>query len=189
MAHSKSRTKGSNYELKLAKALSAWWGYSFHRTPNSGAWSSTHEGTDSQAGDITTPPEAMFPFVVEAKNHEGWTMESYFLTHADPISWWSQVVADAERVKKVPMLISHRNRSKSFVSLPYSKEVEEIASDAKIPWGVTELAYKHKVTDDDQLFRIITLELDTMIATFDPEHIKGSHKTIFEDWYKHLDSL
>lgn len=113
-----ARQKGSGYELKIAKEFSKWWGGQFSRTPGSG---SLHWGSDQRiAGDIVPPQGMDFPFVIECKKHEGWTLENVFLNTGEPKDWWSQVVTDARRVKLIPMLIFSRNRAKDYIMIPYT---------------------------------------------------------------------
>ena len=114
-----AKTKGSSYELKMAKKFTPWWkGGDFHRVPGSG---SLHWGDDNRvAGDIAPPQNLDFPFVLECKKHEGWTMDHVLLNIGDPFKWWAQVVTDARRVKKIPFLIFSRNRAKDYIMVPYS---------------------------------------------------------------------
>lgn len=114
-----SRNKGANYERKVAKDLSDWWGGNFSRVPASGGlqW-----GADQRvAGDIVPPPEANFPFVVECKKQEDWTMEHILLDIGKPREWWQQVVMDSRRVSRTPILFFSRNRAKDFVMIPYDE--------------------------------------------------------------------
>jgi len=116
-----SKVKGSSYENKVAKLLGDWWGGKFSRVPASGGlqW-----GADQRvAGDIVPPADVYFPFVVECKKREEWTMEHVLLDIGDPKDWWKQVVMDARRIKKVPLLIFSRNRAKDFVMLPHNHEL------------------------------------------------------------------
>lgn len=181
MAYSKSKTKGSSYELKIAKQLTAWWGYEFHRTPNSGAWSSTH-GSDMQAGDIITPIEAKFPFTIECKNHEGWTLEHVMTNKGNHSDWWNQCIIDAFRVKKVPMLIFHRNRSESFTTIPYSAIIEsQLRNNNKVAIK-HEVVFYNKVLDVTQKYIVLTTILEHFTETFEPDNIKKYHKNMFKDW-------
>lgn len=120
-----SRNKGSNYERAIAKKLTEFWGEgAFQRVPNSGG---LHWGSDQRiAGDIIPPPEAQFPFVVECKKREGWTMDNVLLDNGQPREWWYQAVTDARRVKKTPMLIFSRNRAKDFVMLPFDSLIYDL---------------------------------------------------------------
>lgn len=112
-----AKVKGSGYELKTAKKFSDWWGGTFNRTPGSG---SLHWGSDQRvAGDIIAPEKMDFPFVIECKKHEGWTIDHVLLDIGDPRKWWEQVVTDARRVERVPMLVFSRNRAKDFVMIPF----------------------------------------------------------------------
>jgi hypothetical protein len=50
-------------------------------------------------------------------------MDHVLLDIGQPKEWWSQVVGDARRVKRVPLLIFSRNRAKDFIMLPYTEEM------------------------------------------------------------------
>lgn len=115
MAKINVREKGKGYELKVAKILSAFWGEKFNRTPCSGAlrW-----GTDNRiAGDIVCPPESLFPFSVECKCHEGWTLEQVLKGTGEAESWWHQCMGDCERVNRKPLLIFSKNFAPNFMMI------------------------------------------------------------------------
>lgn len=106
---------GGAYERYVAKKLSAWWGEEFHRTPASGGlrWKQDNR----VCGDIVTPPGSTFPWVVECKKRENWTMDSLLNGSAEVSKWWKQVTDDAERSGLEPMLIFTRNRQPDYVAV------------------------------------------------------------------------
>ena len=63
------KQKGSEFERKVAKALTDWSGYEFHRTLMSGA---LHWDNDSRVVSDIVPPESLsgWPFSIECKNVE-----------------------------------------------------------------------------------------------------------------------
>ena len=109
-----SKAKGSTYERHIAKKLGAWWGEEFQRTPASGGlrWKQDNR----VCGDIVTPPGSTFPWVVECKKRENWTMDSLLNGSAEVSKWWKQVTDDAERSGLEPMLIFTRNRQPDYVA-------------------------------------------------------------------------
>lgn len=114
-----SKNKGSSFELKTARELSKWWGETFHRTPASGA---LHWKDDKRvSGDIVPPDGSIFPFSVECKNHEGWTLDTMVTNIGEFPSFWDQCTHDANEFSKVPMLIVKRNRVKPWVFVPYNE--------------------------------------------------------------------
>jgi Holliday junction resolvase len=164
-----ARDKGSGYERTVAKKFSEWWGGSFSRTPGSG---SLHWGSDQRiAGDIVPPQGMDFPFVIECKKHEGWTLENVFLNTGEPKSWWQQVVTDARRVKMVPMLIFSRNRAKDFIMLPYSKPLynylQTLTTNCLSDGYVT---FKN-IRDEEQTFRVLVTTLD-VLSQINPEGLR-----------------
>lgn len=120
----KSKNKGNNFERKVAKLLSEWWGVQFHRTPLSGGirW-----GQDNRVvGDIVVPQDCVFPFTIECKKREGWTLDNLLRGTGEIKEWWEQAVADNKRLgdnDKFPLLLFSRNFSPIFYMM--HKEVWE----------------------------------------------------------------
>lgn len=172
-----SKQKGSNYERKVAKLLSSWWGSEFHRTPASGGlrW-----GEDNNvAGDIVTPPSANFPYVIECKNREGgWTLESIVLDKHDIKNWWAQVVADARRVKKTPVLIFTRNRAEDFIMLPFKEDMYQKLEENDKPAMRTYIEYTDDLTTQKERFDILITTMSGL-TQFDKDYVWDN---AFEDW-------
>ncbi len=103
-----SRAKGATFERGFAKQLSSWCGFTCARTPSSGGW-------NKASGDVTpkSPKEMVrFPFSFELKNREGWVFGSLFKPFnvksaalGAITTWWRQCADDADRGKKIPILI------------------------------------------------------------------------------------
>lgn len=109
-AGKKSKRKGSGNERALAKAFQAWWGHGeWARTPASGGWATaaTREAFRTCGDIITTAND--FPFCVEAKKCEGWTLDQ--MLHNDKCiiyKWWDQVVNETPP-GLIPLLVAARN--------------------------------------------------------------------------------
>lgn len=167
-----ARNKGSKFERDTAKYLSEWWGYEFHRTPGSGSlhWSSSN----NVAGDIVTPLEANFPYVVECKDHnDEWTLESVVLNQRNIKHWWNQVVDDALSVGRVPMLIFKRNRSSTFIMLPYNERLDAELAKQQTNFMITYVSYKD-MQDRENRFKVIV---------FTKEDLKTLGKLFFTTLY------
>lgn len=177
----KSKVKGSTYELKIAKLLTSWWGAgTFNRAPASGA---LHWGRDQRvAGDIVAPPEADFPFVIECKKREEWTMEHILLDIGQPKEWWAQVVTDARRVEKVPILIFSRNRAKDFIMVPYDSEMYDKLNKEDKSAMITTVSIKN-IRDEIQLFDVIVSTYESLIQVPIPE-VKEYASSVDWDRYK-----
>lgn len=171
-----SQNKGSQFERTIAKQLSSWWGYTFYRSPGSGSlhWSSS----TNTGGDIVAPLEAGFPFVVECKNHEDWTIENLFLNNKEPKAWWKQVVSDALEYDKIPMLIFTRNRAKKFVTLPYNKELVKHIESREFPCMVSNIEFKDDY-GDYHCYKTMTTILEA-VTSFRPVKDKD---TMYFKWY------
>lgn len=172
-----SRDKGSNYERKTAKALSAWWGAEFHRTPGSGSlhWQSEN----NVAGDIVVAYTAGFPFVVECKHQEGgWTLESVFLNRHNVKTWWQQVVVDSRRVGRIPLLMFTRNRAEDFVMLPYAEDLHTDLVLNKQPVMRTTVTYTEEMTNTSETFDVMITTL-AGFTTFKPLY--------YQEWAKKHD--
>lgn len=118
-----SRTKGNRAELDVAQMFSRWCGNTVRRTPMSGGWSSARFGVTA---DLVCPKKA-FPFHVEVKHREGWTLDDLVTgvrTDHDKsiVQWWQQCVGacpvhrregdfgvEVVRLKE-PLLVFRRNR-------------------------------------------------------------------------------
>ncbi|UPI12873.1 hypothetical protein [Bacillus phage SBSphiJ5] len=156
----KSKTKGASYELKIAKLLTSWWGGgTFNRVPASGA---LHWGRDQRvAGDIVAPLEADFPFVIECKKREEWTMDHILLDIGQPREWWEQVVVDARRVARVPILIFSRNRAKDFIMIPYEPSMYDKLNAAEKTSMITTVSITN-IRDEVQYFDVIVSTYDAL---------------------------
>jgi len=111
------KAKGSNFERKVAKLFSEWWGEEFHRTPGSGGlkW----KDDNSVSGDIVPPKDSKFPFNIECKKHEGWDFEQIIKGTGNVVKWWNQCTTDADVFSKVPLLVFSKNRSPIYFMLRY----------------------------------------------------------------------
>lgn len=113
----RSREKGSRAELEVANMIKLWWNaYEptalFIRTPLSGGWQ-TNTGAAAYfnaCGDLMTTSQT-WPFCVEVKHREGWSID-FFLKGKDgpPWRWWEQCVEAAQKQNHVPMMWMRRNR-------------------------------------------------------------------------------
>jgi len=175
-----SRQKGAAFELKMSKKISKWWGGTFSRTPGSG---SLHWGNDQRvAGDIVPPQGMDFPFVIECKKHEGFTIENVMLNTGEPSSWWQQVITDSRRVGKVPMLIFSRNRAKVFVMIPYDEKLYSLLS--KIGTAVMRTTVDTKnIRDEVQKFDVLITTYDVITQVPIPK-LKSYAKNVDWDPYK-----
>lgn len=110
-----SRKKGSSFELDVAKAFSETLGVELRRTPLSGGWSHSNPAV---AGDLVCMNnEIHFPYCVECKNSEGWTLDSLFTDkHKWFDDWWAQAIGECPE-DKVPLLIFTKNRSCALVAM------------------------------------------------------------------------
>ena len=178
----KSKNKGSAYELKIAKLMSLWWQEDFHRVPASGG---LHWGADSRvAGDIVPPQDLDFPFVIECKKREEWTMDHILLDISQPKEWWAQVVNDARRVKKVPMLIFSRNRAKDFVMIPYAESFYSLLDLNHHDVVRTTVTIKN-IREEVQKFDVIVTTMDN-IKRIPPQQMR-EYSELVKDWDPYAD--
>jgi hypothetical protein len=180
-----AKNAGAKFERDTAKILGAWWGFPFHRTPGSGSlhWSKSN----NVAGDIVTPPEANCPYSIECKHHNSeWTLENAMMNTGDIKHWWSQCVSDALSVDKVPMLIFKRNRSKTFVALPYSSKLERYVSKSNtklIPYMTTQIEYKDNLGRLNR-YLVLILTQEAMVETPKETFVSISVHKDWKDWVK-----
>lgn len=105
-----SKQKGSRLERQVAKLLSEWSGYDFHRTPMSGA---LHWTNDKRVLSDIVPPQALenYPFSMECKNVEYDYDFTYLMSGTSMFyKHWKQATDDAQRECLRPMLIFTKNR-------------------------------------------------------------------------------
>lgn len=186
------RRKGNNFELKISKQLTAWANnpnVKFTRSPGSGSWVSSHGGLSGDiAGDIAT--EALWPFSMELKNHESFTsLDTLYHSQANIQSFWNQNLGDAVRVNKVPMLITHRNRSKAYATLPYSPVIHKTFLDNNLDYGIFNIRWHHDALDEDFSTEVITVVLEDLLETFTYEELSQNDKVMFSRWYAVLPKL
>jgi hypothetical protein len=115
------RRKGAKWELEVAKRIGTWWGGTFRRTPGSGGW--TRGGKDGEGqlkGDLVQMDGPDFPFCVECKADEAWSLDKFLsapdnskLTYHLRQAWNGAAVEG-----KLPMLIAKRNRKEPVVLIP-----------------------------------------------------------------------
>ena len=101
------KQKGNAHERAVAKLLSEWSGYEFHRTPQSGA---LHWSNDKRViSDIVPPQEILekWPFSIECKNVETNFEISAFIdgTSQTLKEHWKQCWDDSQREDLLPMLV------------------------------------------------------------------------------------
>lgn len=120
----RSREKGSSAEREVAGLLKDWWRQIepdcvFVKTPLSGGWGSPGLRAGFRAsGDICTTA-IKFPFTVESKRREKWSLEQFLKGSRSPIwGWWSQSNTQAEEMQAWPMLWFRRNNERWRVMIP-----------------------------------------------------------------------
>jgi hypothetical protein len=119
------RNKGNNYENTICLVLSRWLDprispkakleqLPFRRRstsimPLDGHWHGS--------GDILHRPDLDWPFCVECKKVEGWTLDGVFLDGWPVWSWWDQTEEQAIAAGLAPLLICGRNHKPDYALL------------------------------------------------------------------------
>lgn len=182
-----SKDKGARFELALAKKFSKWGGVDFARSVGSGNFSSQHFGYDGLSGDIVSPDGVYFPISIEAKHHESVSVKAIFNNNLEIPSFVEQSFGDAIRVKKVPFLIMHANRTPNYLMTPYSSKVENTLYRNNKRYIVTFNQYK-----DDMLEKVVTFKTMTFILEdFFELYTIGDlvkFKDTYKDWYSMIDN-
>ncbi len=127
-----SKRKGNSSELKICKILSERFNKSFSRSPNSGAFGSTHNlDKDTQfllSGDVLSPKN--FYFTIE--NKAGYKIEILNLfkekhTHKNTIySFLDQGSKDAIKANKIPLIIYTKDRCQTICFVPLTNHKKYI---------------------------------------------------------------
>lgn len=159
------RTKGACAEREVAKLIQAWWGQlpvptqltpdgkpcQFVRTPQSGGWGTAQtRGNYRVAGDVSST-SASWPFTVEAKRREGWTLSVFVraMKRGSPVwEWWAQCCKAASEEGGVPMLWMRKSRQPWLVLLPESIALPILGlTSADIYWPDPAVVKQHNTTD------------------------------------------
>lgn len=162
-----SKNKGAEYERKIAKALGSWWGEQFQRTPASGGlqWKKDNRVT----GDIVTPPDSVFPFTIECKKREGWSLEQFLKNTGEMEEWWTQCVRDAKKIDKKPMVIFSKNFDTDYILMDYF-DFNTIVPTSSLA------EFSHFVVTKQGFPPRIICELDKLIANVSKERIIEAYK-------------
>lgn len=119
------RQKGSTAEREVAALIQPWWRQlepdaTFVRTPMSGGWGGpTVRKEFLAAGDLMAAKAPAFPFAVEVKRREGWTLQRVIDGRGSPAwEWWRQCQKAASEMGKIPMLWFRKNRAEWLVMMP-----------------------------------------------------------------------
>ena len=137
-----SRAKGRRAERDVAKLLVEWWGTfeakcEFKVTPLSGGWGGRDGGKHVRAhfkasGDLMTTA-TLFPFTVEVKHREQWSMRNLVAGRATPPwDWWLQAQRQADEEGGIPMLWFRKNKYPWMVGLPPTA-LEHVELDLHLP--------------------------------------------------------
>lgn len=106
--------KGKAYERRIGKILGEWWQDSpFRPTPCSGGWDKlAHDDKHLAVGDLFIPKDCDFPFSVECKKQEGWSLIDLIKPNRKNVpifEWWAQAACDAKAADKIPLLVFSKN--------------------------------------------------------------------------------
>jgi len=124
-ANTTSKSKGNDYERRVAKLLGEWWwGQPFRRTPSSGGWDKlAQDGQVMASGDLIAPPEAKFPFCIECKKRKEHI--NFFATQSEAsdvvFDWWKQCIGDAKAMNQQPLLVFNCH-SQEYIAFDTSTE-------------------------------------------------------------------
>lgn len=120
-----SKSKGSRFERTISKWFTTWTGYEFNRVPASGGlrW----KNADNITSDVTctdSKHSKKFKFSIECKNYKDLKFEHILLEKKSCkiLKFWDQALNDANRAKKLPMLIMKYNgmaKGEAFVMVDY----------------------------------------------------------------------
>lgn len=124
-----SRSKGVRGELEVAKILKEWFApiapdAEWVRTPCSGGWGGHCETNQRARAELKASGDIMctypdFPFCVEVKRGESWSLTRLINCRSSPVwKWWRQCQREAEEIHRVPMLWFRHNRESWYVMIP-----------------------------------------------------------------------
>lgn len=129
-----SRAKGSRGERQVAKLFKDWWGSEFTRTPLSGGFA-TQKFRDewNASGDLVTS-DPTFPFCVEVKWVEGWSLEQMLSNKGCLIfKWWAQTLRETPE-GKYPLLVFKKNGQPFYCMLQCDTLKDHFGGMPTFPW-------------------------------------------------------
>lgn len=120
----RSKSKGRGFEQEIATIFSKWSGTKWMRVPQSGGWNKRVVAGDvfceREYISVSGKREELFvPISVECKKQEGWGFEQLFRdSEKCPLRlFWEQAANDAEKIKKLPVMIFSRNYLPIFIMI------------------------------------------------------------------------
>jgi Holliday junction resolvase len=105
----RSKTKGANYERKIAKRFEEWTGVEWVRVPMSGGFHKNKQTADDFRGDIVPASRQRRSRIhIEAKDQKTWSLPS----------WLRQAQADTAQNGRIPLVVFHRHgTSEDYICL------------------------------------------------------------------------
>ena len=124
-----SRDKGARGEGLVCALLKEWWKSDFARTPSSGGFKTKKFREDWNAeGDIVTPDET-FPFSVEVKWQEDWSLDHILTSPKSKFwDWWEQAKRETS-TDKLTLLVFKKNRNPWFVMMAENQITTALQTD------------------------------------------------------------
>lgn len=119
------KQKGDAFERKCAKRFTQWWFANgeglFKRVPKSGGWDKALTPGDIFAVRLYNNQEVIdetFPFSIECKKQERWTLEQLLTSTKPPLlEWHAQAVNDCKATNKTPLVVFAKNRTAPLVAV------------------------------------------------------------------------
>lgn len=147
--------KGARFERKLVKLFSDYWGIDFGRSVDSGAYRGTNKEYVG-LGDLQPPVNNDFPFIIEAKHHEDWSLDQVLFSKGKVKDFWKQVVSDsrgAVEIPKAPLLAFTKKYADDYIMIPYNEKVYDSISRqglqvARIAFSIDNTIKKENLTYD-----------------------------------------
>jgi len=163
MKRTSAKEKGKEFEKEVGKILGMWWcGIPFPRAHGSGCSATIqckHQAIEGRifhhTGDLYVPEE--FPWSVECKRQEGWTLEHLLEDQCGFVwQWWEQCCKDADLSMRWPLLVMRRNHRRSLVMIERDS-----------PFDLTSFTPNHTIMKRDGEVLLICL-LEDFLVEIDP---------------------
>lgn len=179
--------KGKRLERRVVNELREWCGdHNFRRTPGSGGFNKSYDtkvGEKEFVSDVMADREIRF--AIEVKGEAGFSLDS--LLSAKTCSsckfsrWWFQVVLDARRVGKLPLLWFKPRPSWDWIALD-KKGFDRLALEVNYALVPMRLPVTGEVYDSDNNLVMQTVNLpDAMICRWKDIKEQCDGRLIFEE--------
>ena len=185
-----SKSKGGRFERAISKWFTNWTGYEFNRVPASGGlrWKNA-ENITSDVACTDAKHSKKFHFSIECKSYQDLNFEHILLEKKSCkiLKFWEQAMSDAQRGKKLPMLIMKYNgmpKGEAFVMVGYEvyiKCIQPFRGNMNKAQMAFHLNPKNEISDSNCFYVFLLSDLKVIDYKEFNAKVQKLYKTIFNN--------